>query len=90
MQDYYDRCSSVHYLKDIERPSLIINALDDPFMTKDVIPTPDQLSADVTLEVAEAGGHVGFISGGSVRRPEFYLPGRILEFLQPYSARPGL
>lgn len=89
-QDYYDRCSSVHYLKDIETPTLIINALDDPFMTRRVIPDDTMLSDDVTLEIAEAGGHVGFIDGGPPWRPSFYLPGRILEFLEPHAAKPGL
>ena len=32
------RCSSGQFLKDIERPTLIVNSLDDPFMTPDVIP----------------------------------------------------
>ena len=90
MQDYYDRCSSVHFLADIERPTLVINSLDDPFMTPEVIPGADQLSEHVTLEVAAAGGHVGFIDGGTPWRPTFYLPDRILGFLQPYSAMPGL
>lgn len=36
--DYYDKCSSVHFLKSIERPTLIVNALDDPFMTPKVVP----------------------------------------------------
>jgi len=90
MRDYYDRCSSVHFLKDIARPTLIINALDDPFMTRDVIPDDDQLSEQVILEVAEAGGHVGFVEGGTPWRPKFYLPGRILSFLQPNAAMPGL
>ena len=89
-QDYYDRCSSVHFLHSIDRPTLIINALDDPFMTRKVVPTADKLSVDVTLEVAEHGGHVGFISGGSPWRPRFYLPQRILEFLEPHVAMPGL
>lgn len=89
-QDYYDRCSSVHFLKDIEVPTLIVNALDDPFMTPHVIPTADRLSGQVTLEVTESGGHVGFIDGGRPWRPTFYLPGRILEFLEPHAARPGL
>ena len=89
-QDYYDRCSSVHYLKDIEKPTLIINALDDPFMTQHVIPAEHRLSEQVTLEVAEGGGHVGFIDGGPPWRPTFYLPGRILEFLEPHAAKPGL
>ncbi|HNP66065.1 MAG TPA: hydrolase [Woeseiaceae bacterium] len=89
-QDYYDRCSAVHFLKTIERPTLIINALDDPFMTPRVIPAPDRLSSTVTLEVAAHGGHVGFINGGSPWRPTFYLPGRIIEYLEPYSVIPGL
>jgi predicted alpha/beta-fold hydrolase len=90
MQDYYDRCSSVNFLHGIERPTLIINALDDPFMTKDVIPHEDRLSAQVELEVAGAGGHVGFVEGGTPWRPRFYLPDRILSFLHPHAAIPGL
>lgn len=89
-QDYYDRCSSVHYLCEIETPTLIINALDDPFMTQHVIPAENRLSDQVTLEVAEAGGHVGFIDGGPPWRPTYYLPGRILKFLEPFAARPGM
>jgi len=90
MQDYYDRCSSVQFLAGIERPTLIINALDDPFMTPEVIPDADELSAHVTLEVAQAGGHVGFIDGGTPWKPTYYLPQRILSFFKPYSAMPGL
>jgi len=90
MEDYYDRCSSTHFLKTIERPTLIINALDDPFMTPAVIPQESRLSDNVQMEVASAGGHVGFVSGGTPWRPEFYLPGRIIDFLRPYGAIPGL
>ena len=90
MKDYYDRCSSMHFLKDIERATLVINALDDPFMTRDVIPADDQLSEFVILEVAESGGHVGFIDGGTPWKPTFYLPERIIGFLEPHTARPGL
>ena len=88
--DYYDKCSSVHFLKDIRRPTLIVNAVDDPFMTPSVIPTADRLSSDVTLEVSEHGGHVGFIEGGTPWQPRFYLPGRLIGFLEPLAARPGL
>lgn len=89
-QDYYDRCSSIHYLRDIATPTLVINALDDPFMTRRVIPQEELLSEDVTLEIADGGGHVGFIDGGPPWRPTFYLPDRILEFLEPHAARPGM
>ncbi len=89
-QDYYDRCSSVNFLHAIERPTLIINALDDPFMTPKVIPPADRLSEAVTLEISEHGGHVGFVDGGTPWKPTYYLPGRIIEFLEPFAAKPGL
>lgn len=81
-QEYYDRCSSAGFLARIERPTLIINALDDPFMLPTILPPRDRLSGSVTLEVSEKGGHVGFVSGGSPWKPEYYLPGRILDFLE--------
>jgi hypothetical protein len=82
MNDYYDKCSSAQFLKDIAKPTLIVNSLDDPFMTPGVIPHHDKLSEHVSLEIAEAGGHVGFIEGGTPWRPEYYLPRRLLGFLQ--------
>ena len=88
--DYYDKCSSVRYLTHIERPTLIVNALDDPFMTPEVIPEPGLLSESVTLEVSDHGGHVGFIEGGTPWRPRYYLPERLISFLEPLTVRPGL
>ena len=79
--EYYSTCSSIRYLGDIERPTLIINAVDDPFMMPDMLPEASQLAADVTLELSDFGGHVGFIAGGHPWRPRFYLPERILDFL---------
>jgi predicted alpha/beta-fold hydrolase len=90
MQDYYDKCSSANFLGGIQRPTLVINAIDDPFMSPEITPNEDELSECVTREVAAAGGHVGFIEGGTPWRPTFYLPDRILSFLQPNAAMPGL
>lgn len=87
--EYYDRCSSIAYLAAIRRPTLIINALDDPFMTPDAIPGEEQLSEDVRIEVSAAGGHVGFVSGGSPWRPEYYLPSRIVGFLESRIGSPA-
>ncbi len=80
--DYYDRCSAMSYLGGIARPSLIINALDDPFMTPEVIPDVSAMSESVSVEVTECGGHVGFIYGGTPWRPRFYIPRRVIEFLE--------
>ena len=80
--EYYDRCSSRGFLKKIQRPTLIINALDDPFMSPNAIPPPEELSDSVEIEISTSGGHVGFVAGGVPWRPEYYLPSRIISFLQ--------
>jgi len=80
--EYYEKCSSIHFLKDIDRPTLIINSRDDPFMLPSMLPGPDQLSKPVLLEISEEGGHVGFVAGGTPWNPRFYLPTRIVDFLQ--------
>ncbi|MGX5172772.1 hydrolase [Aliikangiella sp. IMCC44653] len=79
-QDYYAKSSSRQFLKSIEVPTLIIHAKDDPFMTPAVIPAEAELSACVELELAERGGHVGFIAGRWPWRPNYYLEQRIPAF----------
>ena len=79
--EYYDRCSSMRFLGNIRRPTLIINALDDPFMTPAGVPAVESLSESVQIELSDFGGHVGFIGGGLPWKPEYYLPSRIIEFL---------
>jgi len=80
-QDYYTKSSSRQYLKYIQTPTLIIHSIDDPFMTVDIIPSVDELSDSVTLELSKKGGHVGFI-GGTLFKPEFWLEKRVVEFLK--------
>ncbi len=59
----YKKCSSRQFIKNITKPTLILHAIDDPFMTEDVIPDEDELSSSVTMELCHGGGHVGFIDG---------------------------
>jgi predicted alpha/beta-fold hydrolase len=80
--DYYDRCSAGQFLATIRRPTLIINVLDDPFMTPRAIPAEERLSDSVQIEVSAIGGHVGFVGGELPWRPEYYLSARIIGFLQ--------
>lgn len=80
--DYYARSSSRQFLKNIVVQTLIIQALDDPFMTPNVIPNADELSPFVTLELTQNGGHVGFVTGKNPFKPDYWLEKRIPEFLQ--------
>lgn len=79
--DYYQRSSSRQYLKSIAVPTLIIQAVDDPFMTPGVLPEVEETSAAVTLEFPDHGGHVGFIAGESPWQPVYWLEQRIPQFL---------
>lgn len=87
--EYYDRCSSISFLRDIQVPTLIINALDDPFMTPASLPGAAGLSDCTQLESSAHGGHIGFINGGTPWKPKYYLPGRIIGFLSAHVAEAG-
>jgi len=80
-QDYYTQSSSKQYLIDIQTPTLIIHAIDDPFMTQNIIPKKNELSKSVELELSQEGGHVGFISG-TLFKPEYWLEKRIVNYLK--------
>lgn len=79
-QDYYRRASSRYFLGAIRVPTLLIQALDDPFVFPHSVPQADELSASTTLELHGRGGHVGFI-GGSPWQPDYYLERRIPDWL---------
>lgn len=64
--DYYLRCSSLFFLPHIVVPTLLVQALDDPFLTPSCYPM--QAAQDnkwLHLEMPKHGGHAGFISFGA-------------------------
>jgi uncharacterized protein len=81
--DYYRQCSSRYFLKRIHVPTLILHALDDPFMSPASVPQEEELSETVTLELSRNGGHVGFVNG-SLLSPNMWLGVRISSHLREY------
>jgi hypothetical protein len=61
--DYWARASSKPWLKNICVRTLMINAQNDPFLPASALPRDDEVSASVTLDFPNYGGHVGFVSG---------------------------
>tara|TARA_Y100001934_G_scaffold174570_1_gene206884 strand:- start:386 stop:1405 length:1020 start_codon:yes stop_codon:yes gene_type:complete len=57
--DYYDKCSSKNYLKNIEIPTSILCSLDDPFVSPESF---KNLSRNIDLCQPQGGGHMGYIS----------------------------
>jgi predicted alpha/beta-fold hydrolase len=76
-QDYYAKASSLQFLKSIKIPVLILNALNDSFLSKDCFPYEEaKKNSSLYLETPQWGGHVGFIS----RKGFYYNEKRALEF----------
>lgn len=80
-EDYWEKCSSLPVLEHIRTPTLLVNALDDTFLSKACYPF---VQADknpcLYLETPRWGGHTGFVS----RFPEgaYWSEERALEFAE--------
>ena len=60
-EDYYEKCSSKNFLKNIQIPTQIVNAMNDPFLSpktlnKSMISHSDYVSYNITSH----GGHCGY------------------------------
>ncbi len=81
--DYWDRCSSTHFIPNIRRPALLINAQDDTFLSPQCFPFElARAHPFFHLETPQYGGHVGFVTFGS--NGIYWSERRALEFLQSY------
>lgn len=58
---YYKSVSSRQFVDRIGLPTLLLHALDDPFMEPGISPNEAELSPFTRLEVSTHGGHVGFL-----------------------------
>lgn len=59
--DYYEKNSSVPFIKDIKTDTIILNSKNDPFLPKESYPHAEcELNPNVQLFTPEHGGHVGF------------------------------
>ena len=79
-RDYWEHASSRPYLAAIARPTLLLNAWDDPFVPPHALPKPDDLPPHVRLVVTAHGGHVGFLDG-SPWRPGSWAERQAVAFL---------
>lgn len=82
--DYYGRSSSLHFLRDVRVPSLLLSALDDPFLPREVLDEVRAAARDnacLTTEFPEKGGHVGFVAGRVPWRAFYYAEWRVTDFL---------
>jgi predicted alpha/beta-fold hydrolase len=85
--DYWTRASAKPLLRNITARTLMINALNDPFLPASALPQASEASPAITLEFPATGGHVGFVSGTFPGQLD-WLPRRVLDFFGGTDNRP--
>ncbi|SDJ86865.1 hypothetical protein SAMN05421823_101296 [Catalinimonas alkaloidigena] len=87
-RDYYQKCSSRHYLGGIRIPTLIVNAKNDPFLSLECYPTEEAKNHPyVFLEIPNTGGHCGFCLDHL--QGNYWSEQRALQFLETHVAQPA-
>lgn len=77
--DYYEKASSLPHLTDIKVPTLIINAKNDSFLSKECYPFAEaKANKHLFLEVPNYGGHVGFLGANN----QSYTEKRSIDFVK--------
>lgn len=77
--DYYEKSSSLQFLPFIKTPTLIINALNDSFLSAECYPVSEaEKNPNLFLEIPKHGGHVAFIDKNNV----YYNETRTIEFIR--------
>ena len=79
-RDYWRRASSGPWLAHIRRPTLLLNALDDPFVPARSLPDAAALPPEVVAEFTARGGHAAFLDGAPWR-PRSWAERRAVQFL---------
>ena len=62
-EHYWAEASALPVLREIRRPTLLVNAADDPFLPPTCYPVhATGMNPNVRLEIPRWGGHVGFVA----------------------------
>lgn len=79
--EYYRACSSAPFLAEIRVPTLLLHALDDPFLPQEALPREAMADNPWLLPaITDTGGHVGFLEGPPWR-PRFWGDEEAARFL---------
>lgn len=79
--DYWKKSSSKQFITNIKIPTLLITAVDDPFLSKSCYPIKEaSKNSNFYLELTKYGGHVGFNSNFS-NSNDLWLENRIVQFI---------
>jgi uncharacterized protein len=82
VEHYYESSSSARFLARIRVRTLLLHAVDDPFLPASAVPRDavDRNPA-LTAHFPRHGGHMGFIAGGAPWRAEYWAEAEAARFL---------
>ncbi|MFQ5596436.1 MAG: hydrolase [Nitrospiria bacterium] len=84
-RDYWTRCSAKRFLEGVRRPTLILHAMDDPFLPGTTLPIERIRQSKWLVErMTDFGGHVGFVEGAWPWQPRYWAEAQTMGFLTSF------
>ena len=81
--DYYERAGAIHAIPRIAVPTLIISALDDPFIPAQSFHDPRVVAnPHIAVLLPDRGGHCGFLSKRCGDHDGYWAEWRVAEFVR--------
>jgi len=78
--DYYEACSSLHFLPHIQQSTHLLFAQDDPFISLDQLQEMTLPSA-INVWTTEKGGHLGFLGKTATSKSFYWMDELLLNWI---------
>ncbi len=83
--DYWKQSSCKQFIQYISKPTLLISAKDDPFLSDSCLPKKEAKNHQhFTFVQTKYGGHIGFVLGFNIKKQR-WVENQILDFIQKNS-----
>jgi predicted alpha/beta-fold hydrolase len=85
VDEYYERCSGKRFISEIEVPTLVVNAANDPLIPRSTIESirlPDDSPVEMVLTAG--GGHLGFVARQSDAPDRWWIDWRVIDWFEAH------
>lgn len=84
VEEYYNTSSSIYHLENVDTPTLIIQARNDPMICNSTWPKVIN-NPKIILKSLKSGGHAGFLSiEFNIKKSLFELPKEMIKYYKKY------
>lgn len=81
--DYYNKCSAIHFLSDIELPCRILLTDDDPIVSSTAL-DEHSLAPHIELFKTGKGGHLGYLGDPRHERGFYWIDSLLMEWVRDF------